>query len=110
MARYIYDVAVTLSSALIIPRRTVDGKSTNSFFGLFRHARPALWTIPYTFRLFCNPHAVPMEPFVRTTVIVTCHHIPAADLLTDAVLFIIDVALISILNLHLIPRHRWHRR
>lgn len=47
--------------------------------------KSTLWTQPLSTRLLGNAYTFVMEPLERTVVVVTTHHIPKGDLLTDTV-------------------------
>ena len=58
---------------------------------------PTLLAVPRPLRLFLQPHARPMEPLIRTVVIIARHHIPMADSAAGTVLGIVPLALIALL-------------
>ena len=67
---------------------------------------PALIAEPRPLWLLGHAHAVPMEPFIRTVIVVASHHVPITNALARAVLPVVSFplgVLVPFLHIHIHP-------
>lgn len=55
------------------------------------HGSSTLWTVPFSFWCFCQSNTSIMEPFDRTILVITAHHLTIGYLITNAVSWFIWV-------------------
>jgi hypothetical protein len=63
--------------------------SLTCYFDLRRRMIPAMWTKPVSQWLLLDTYTVPVEPLIRTIVVVARYHIAEVDALAYAVLGVI---------------------